>query len=425
MLINFAVTNYRSINKRQVFSMQTVSRILEKKDNIINTNKEQFLRTAVIYGRNASGKSNLLSAMDCLFKIIVFDNFPIINAYQPFKLCVDSSQALTIFEINFYSENGKKYFYYIAFTKNKIIEENLYYYPEGKKARLFLRKNDKLTTDISDLKDIWTNIYPYHSVLSRLNFHKIDLLLEPFHFFRRHFITQTLIGNEKTWQENLEMVLNKSFMPYHINILNKILKVADTGIDSIEIKKLKPEEFEFPIDFDEMKKRSFIEQNNFKVKLKHPVYNNGEKIKLVDFDLEEESTGTKKLLLLGSNMLDCLSDGDVLIVDELDKELHPKLMRAIINIFNNPKTNPNNAQLIFTTHDVSLLGADLFRRDQIWITEKNIEGESFYYTIADLKGIRAEVPFEKYFLKGAFGGNPVINEFDFEFNLERKDEKKH
>lgn len=422
MLIDFAVTNYRSINKRQVFSMQTVSRILEKKGNIINTDKEQLLRSAVIYGRNASGKSNLLTAMDCLFKIVVLNNYPTINAYRPFKLYVDNPQTITVFEISFYSGNGKKYFYYIAFTKNKIVEENLYHYPEGKKARLFLRKNDKLTTDISDLKDIWTNIYPHHSILSRLNFHKIDLLLEPFRFFRRHFITQTSIGNEKIWQENLEMILNKSFMPSHINNLNKLLKVSDTGIDSIEIKKLKPEEFEFPIDFDDMKKRSFIEQNDFIVKLKHPVYNNGGKIKLVDFDLEEESTGTKKLLLLGSNMLDCLSDGDVLIVDELDKELHPKLMRAIINIFNNPKTNPNNAQLIFTTHDVSLLGADLFRRDQIWITEKNIEGESSYYTLADLKGIRAEVPFEKYFLKGAFGGNPVINEFDFEFNLERKDE---
>ena len=143
----------------------------------------------------------------------------------------------------------------------------------------------------------------------------------------------------------------------------------------------------------------------------------------IDFDLVDESAGTKKLLLFGSYMLDCLSDGDVLFVDELDKGLHPKLMQAIIRIFNNPKTNPNNAQLIFTTHDVSLLGADLFRRDQIWITEKELNGISSYYTLADIKGVRADVPFEKYLLNGTFGGTPVLNEFDFEFNLERTDEK--
>lgn len=156
-----------------------------------------------------------------------------------------------------------------------------------------------------------------------------------------------------------------------------------------------------------------------KIIVNHNVYDKGRKIGHINFDLEEESAGTIKLLLFGSNMLDCLSDGDVLIVDELDKGLHPGLMQAIIRIFNNPKTNPKNAQLIFSTHDVSLLNADLFRRDQVWITEKDINGVSSYYTLADIKGVRANIPFEKYLLDGAFGGIPVINEFDFEFNLKR------
>jgi AAA15 family ATPase/GTPase len=248
-------------------------------------------------------------------------------------------------------------------------------------------------------------------------------LTEPYSFFFRHFIAATFIGDEQVLKKALEIVLNKVIMPHHLSNLEQLIRAADTGIDSIEAKIIPVEEFNLPDSIDENTKQKIYKESRFVIKFRHPVYENNIKVSEVEFELEDESTGTQKLLLFGSNMLDCLSDGDVLFVDELDKGLHPKLMQAIIRIFNNPKTNPNNAQLIFTTHDVSLLGANLFRRDQIWITEKDLSGESSYYAIADVKGVRADVPFEKYILNGAFGGTPVINEFDFEFNLERADEK--
>ncbi|MEI6553973.1 MAG: ATP-binding protein [Paludibacter sp.] len=423
MLIDFAITNFRSIKERQVFSMQTVSRITEKSENTIQTGNEQLLRSTVIYGRNASGKSNLMLAADCLFNLVVNEDFDLNDAYQPFKICKNKPDEPIVFEINYYGKTGKKYCYYLSFNDKEIIEENLFHYPEGKKARLYQRLQIDLKTDISSVRKIWKEIYPQHTILSRLRFYKIDTLVDSFMFFRRHFVTQSFIGDESIWEFAIEDVLDRAMMPYHSENLSKLLKVADTGIESLEIIKIKPEDFNLPDKLDKQAKKKILEENKFNIKIKHPIYENGEKIGFVDFNFEDESAGTKKLLLFGSSMLDCLSDGDVLFVDELDKGLHPKLMQAIIRIFNNPKTNPNNAQLVITTHDVSLIGANLFRRDQLWITEKDLGGVSSYYTLADIKGVRADVPFEKYLLNGAFGGTPVINEFDFEFNLERTDEK--
>jgi len=408
MLIDFAVTNYRSIKERQVFSMQTVSRIGEKPDNTISSTNANLLRSAVMYGRNASGKSNLLSAMDSLSKLVINENHAVGKEYVPFKICLEQSLQPIVFEINFIASDNVKYNYYLSFHKDRVVEEKLYHYPEGRQARLYIRKeNNEIITDISILKEVIKNTHPYHTLLSRLNLYKIDSLSNVFLFFERHFVTQSFIGDENSWTLDLEILQNS--MPYHISNLEKLLKIADTGISSVTVHKTRNT------------KTEDSNQQSKKIKIRHPIYENNKEIGQVTFDLEEESAGTKKLLLFGSYMLICLYKGYVLIVDELDKGLHPGLMQAIIKIFNNPKTNPNNAQLIFSTHDVSLLSADLFRRDQIWITEKDIEGASSYYSLADIKGVRADIPFEKYLLKGAFGGIPVINEFDFEFNLKRNE----
>jgi len=426
MIIDFSATNFRSINERQTFSLQTVSRIAEMPENVIENTNTRLLRSVVIYGRNASGKSNLCGAMDCLLTLATNENNVLMLGYRPFKISINKPDKPIIFEINFYAANKKRYFYEISFTAEKIIMENLFHYPEGKKARLFLRNQEILTTEISFLKDMFHNIYPYHTILSRLNHYKIDALLPVFEFFSRHFLTRVGLNEIADSYNEIKKggILNKEKeMPYHMENLGKLIKIADTGIDSIIIKQLDYNDFDFPEDFGENLKQQMFNANKIKVIMKHPFYKNGNISGFIDFEYDEESAGTKKLFLFGSKMFDALSNGDVLIVDELDKGLHPKLMQAIIGIFNNPKTNPNNAQLIFTTHDVSLLSSNIFRRDQIYITEKNIKGETSIYTLADIKGVRADIAFEKYLMNGVFGGVPVINEYDFDFNLKRKDEK--
>jgi len=421
MLIDFSATNFRSINGRQTFSMQTVSRIAELSDNVFEKNNTNLLRSAVIYGRNGSGKSNLLNAMDCLSKLASNAYYHLKDIYQPFKISLNKQYDPTVFEINFYAANGNRYFYEISFTDEQIIKENLYYYPGGKKARLFLRNQESIVTEIASLKDIYKITYPYHSLLSRLNLHKIEQLLPVYEYFSQHFLTGILLNEMIDSFFELRKAgikIREEKMPYHIENLGKLMRIADTGIDSIEIKRGNDIGANTPDDL----KKNQMDQNHTVI-IKHPVYVNGDQVGFVDFDIDEESEGTKKLMLFGSKMLDALSNGDVLIVDELDKGLHPILMRAIIGIFSSPKANPNNAQLIFATHDVSLLSSNLFRRDQIYITEKNSEGETSIFTLADIKGVRADIAFDKYLLKGVFGGIPVVNEFDFEFNLSRKNEK--
>ena len=120
MLIDFAITNFRSIKERQVFSMQTVSRITEKPENTIKNNNEELLRSAVIYGRNASGKSNLLLATDILYNLVISNDFDLKKAYQPFKIIKNKSIEPTIFEINFISNTKKKYSYYLSFNEKEI-----------------------------------------------------------------------------------------------------------------------------------------------------------------------------------------------------------------------------------------------------------------------------------------------------------------
>jgi len=104
-------------------------------------------------------------------------------------------------------------------------------------------------------------------------------------------------------------------------------------------------------------------------------------------------------------------------ITSLHGYLHPKLTRALINIFHSKKTNPNKAQLIFATHDVSLLDNELFRRDQVWFAEKEYEGFSHYYAISDIQSVRPNAPFEKYYMSGRFGANPVINEVELNFQF--------
>ena len=120
---------------------------------------------------------------------------------------------------------------------------------------------------------------------------------------------------------------------------------------------------------------------------------------------------------MGGIILGTLAEGQVLIIDELDNSLHPKLTKVLVGLFNDPATNPKKAQLIFTTHEVSLLDNELFRRDQIWLAEKEYQGYSHYYTIADIAGVRKDVPLEKWYMNGRFGATPVINEYDLNFEF--------
>ncbi|MBA3900376.1 MAG: ATP-binding protein [Bacteroidetes bacterium] len=160
-------------------------------------------------------------------------------------------------------------------------------------------------------------------------------------------------------------------------------------------------------------KINFQEQYKYDIKTQHPFFEGEKLVGTENFEIEEESTGTKSLFVIGGIILDALETGKVLVVDEFEKNLHPGITQFLIKLFHNPLTNPRNAQLIFATHDITQLSHDNFRRDQVWFSEKNEFGATTIYQCSDIKGIRLGTPLDKWYSTGRFGATPIINDVDF------------
>ncbi|MBK8627426.1 MAG: ATP-binding protein [Saprospiraceae bacterium] len=180
-----------------------------------------------------------------------------------------------------------------------------------------------------------------------------------------------------------------------------MITAADTKIKSIDVK------------YKDKDKLEISSKNNpFQVFGIHDVYKNESIIGDEYLPFANESTGTQSLYVLGGKILSILESGGVLAIDELDTSLHPFITKMIVMIFQNKNLNPKNAQLIFTTHDVTLLDRDLIRRDQIWISEKDEKGVSDLYSLQDFDGVREDTPFDKWYLAGKFGGLPKIESIE-------------
>ena len=159
-----------------------------------------------------------------------------------------------------------------------------------------------------------------------------------------------------------------------------------------------------------------MERFKYEVRTKHQMFDKGKNIGETFLNFEEESLGTKKLLAVGGLIISALGDGSFIVIDELDKSLHPLLTKMLIGLFHSKKNNPFNAQLIFATHDSSLLDNELFRRDQIYFVDKEYEGYTILYRLSDIKGVRRDIPFDKWYLSGRFSAIPVISDLELQFS---------
>jgi len=144
----------------------------------------------------------------------------------------------------------------------------------------------------------------------------------------------------------------------------------------------------------------------------HKMFNSNQTVRL---HFKEESRGTNMLYVLGGKILEQLDKGGTMFIDEIDTSLHPRLAKFLVLLFQHPKSNPKNAQLIFTTHETTFLDRNLFRREQIWFTEKDEYGQTELYSMQDFDNVREDTPFEKWYLAGKFGGLPDIKELEFIF----------
>lgn len=425
MLLELKVKNFKSIRDWQTFSMLAETKVKEMEETVIKKSDSNILSSAIIYGRNASGKSNILNAFRAFqYLVLQSADFKVdekIAAYQPYKLDNEGSKKPVELLLDFIAKDGIRYVYSIGFGKNEIIYEKLVFYPKLKPALLVdrvygkpIKYGEYLT---GKKKEIESLLYPNQLFLSKVGTEKNEKLKYVYEFFSEYLFTSTI--HDSDYDHVLIHILSKKMgnndIPHFNKNVNQLIQVADTGINEVKVKEEDMDKSILPKDMSDEEKEEIVKRFKYKVRTVHKLFDGEEEKGSVEFRLSEESTGTIKLLAVGGLILEALSDGMVLIVDELDKSLHPKLTRALINIFKSKKNNPNNAQLIFATHDVSLLDSSLFRRDQVWFAEKEYEGNSHYYSLSDIQGVRKGVPYEKWYMTGRFGAMPAINEFDLNF----------
>jgi len=423
MLIEFSVSNFRSIKEEQTLSMIADSST-RKNDNTfvpIAGNKLRLLDSAAIYGANASGKSNILKALYTLISYIqtlnidVDDNIPY---YEPFELEKSSLSQPSIFKLSFIIE-GIIYEYQIAFDNREVHHEQLYFYPHKRQANLFIRtKNEVKRGDYFQDKRLFSTKaltkYPYLSKVAR---EEHEQMLKIYEYLK---VYAFFAANDPDMRSSVVHHVNQELQKdQKLKLkLDKLIKIADTHIEKIQFKE-KNVKFKFADEVPEEIKEFIMNDNKYELFAVHKTFGDGLLQGEANFPFfQKESIGTITLYGLGALMLLILNRGHILVIDEIDNSLHPKLCKFLIKLFHHPLTNPHNAQLIFASHETTLLDRELLRKDQIWFTEKNKYGETQLFSAQDFDKVKGDEPFDLWYMQGKFGGQPNIKEVEFIFGDE-------
>lgn len=424
MMLSLRIENFRSIKDSLTVNLTTEKRLKEPdltENSFIERNTE-ILKSLLIYGRNASGKSNILVALKALtFLVENSDSFKHdadIGPYEPFKFDTEYSKKPVSFEIDFISvETKTKFKYIVSFNKKNIEFEGLYIYPEGIKSKLYERNMSSISYGDyykGTKKKIEDDLLPNQLFLSKSATSKVKYLDDCYLYFTKYMYISTIHDTDydNTIIRAFSEILKKD-KKLKTNLL-ELLKASDTSINDFNINE-NEKEMRFSKNIPEEVKKTLLDKYKFEVSTSHTLFENGEEIGQETLDLKDESLGTKKLFTIGALILDTLNNGGVIVIDELDKGLHPLISKLLINLFNSKKNNPKNAQLIFATHDSTLLDLEILRRDQISFVDKEYEGNSIYYKLSDIKGIRKDIPIDKWYLSGRFKAIPVTNEVNLIF----------
>lgn len=440
MILQFSITNYRSFKERATLSLvaSNYDKDTRESENIIANEKFnlRILKSAVIYGANAGGKSKFIEAMIFMKNFILYSSKdtqkgdPI--AVEPFRLNSDSVNQGSEFEIVFKLKNNL-YRYGFEVDKKKVIAEWLYNKTKTRENELFYRDFQEIefkTKKLSKLETLANESLVRDnalvlSVLAQFNDNLAESFLDWFKDLK------VISGLKEEGYINNTMLLSKNESKKD-RILS-FMKNADIGIDNFKLKKRTFEELDFKDDDDSLPKelkdalkglnsyvkRTIKEENReifSDVITYHKQYDSeGNFVKPIEFSLQEdESSGTRKFFALIGQIINSIDNGSVLFVDELDSKIHPNLVCKIIAIYNSREFNPNNAQLVFNSHDTNLLGSGLFRRDQVWFVKKDNYAESKLYSLADFKtaDVRKNEAFENNYLRGKYGAVPFLGDFD-------------
>jgi len=419
MLIEFRVANHRSLRDEQVLTMEAGRRVGDEADSRpreIPGHSERLLTAAGLYGANASGKSNVLSALtfmqDAVLRSHRFwspdeglprDPF----AWGPKKLTPSLFEATLLLD-------DVRFQYGFSASDECFLEEWLYAWPHGKKQVWFTRDNraykfgenlkgeNKLIGEVTRPNALFLSVAAQHNhpqlqpIFSWFrSIRVVNLSIGRRPFPRRpsaEFMVARLFDHDASDERQPTLFpMDESPEPL-LERLRSLLRMADIGIEDLRADTIESEDFAQRLIY-----------------LRHKSDSDDAWL-----PLREESQGTRTLFSMGLPMLQVIQEGRILVIDELERSLHPSLARQIIGQFNDPAANPKNAQIVFTTHDTNLLGTTLgepaLRRDQVWLTEKDTDGATVLYPLTDYRPRKAE-NLERGYLQGRYGAIPFLDSF--------------
>ena len=405
MLLEFSCSNHRSIRDEVLFSA-IAGTDRTHAENIERVAGVEVLKAAVIYGANGSGKSNFIDAISFVKNLVSnsINHQPGQGILQtPHKL--DGYERKSNYEIQFIVD-GVRYAFGFSLKNMLVVEEYLYYFPNGRQTKIFERVGEEYSAGrnfrnrFNSCKDV---LKPNRLMLScAANFSSVDEVIAAYHFFNDELVIYSSANQENWMNYSLHQINANEQMKA---IVLKLLDALDTGIKDIHVD-IKKE------DLDVSHLPPFLSDEFKKVLLQEKIDAISAKVLYEGFEtdlISEESTGIKKLFGILCPFIDIMVNGKVLVCDELETNLHESLLFGLVKQFVNMRGS-KPAQLIFTTHETGLLNLDLFRRDQIWFTEIKLADRSTdLFSLTEIKNVRKDENFGKGYIAGKYGAIPMLN----------------
>jgi uncharacterized protein len=409
MLIEFSVANFRSIKEKQTLSfIKTKKTELEQNYTTctLSTDKTlELLNSVVIYGANASGKSNLIQALQVMVQIVMksanYQQGESIADISPFLLSDATSNKPTEFELDFLYQNIR-YVYGFSASQSKIIDEWLFQYPKGRPQNLIERNNTHEWGAMSALKGnkkLWKESTKENSLFLST---AAQLNCEPLN--PAFAALNTIKFGVKEFQHHLTCHYAQG---KHKPEILRLLAEADSGIQDFSVDEVKSEALAtgtFPYVVRDQTISSYGAKT-YDITIQHKTDTKTR----VGFPLSTESVGTQKLFAIAGPWLEALEKGYCFVIDELHNSLHPKLVEYLVSMFHNPEINQHGAQLLFATHETALLNQCVFRRDQVFFCDKNPDDQvTQVYSLSDFSPRKGVENLERSYLSGRYGAVPFF-----------------
>lgn len=416
MLVQFTVDNFRSIKDPVTFSLVSGS---SDGTNSVGIGKYRLLKSAVIYGANASGKSNVLKALAFMRSLVLNDTKVVQSTdrlpHEPFRLSTETEGASSSFEIVFFADQVK-YRYGFEADSTDVYAEWLFADERGREARLFFRDRSE--------DELYVNPERFREGKG------VKVLNNSLFLWKCDQNGGTIARRILSWFKNMNLIFGMSpsqYLRYTVKQMEQagfreeivnLVSAADLGIRNVVLQREQISSDEVSgLKLPDAVKKRILEDDSplvlVGVKAVHEKYN--EKNQIVEdaqFDFgNDESEGTKKYFSLSAPILDTLKNGRILLIDELDASLHPLLVANLVTLFNDPSVNKKSAQLIFATHDTNLLNQALFHKSQIWFTEKDVYGATHLTSLVEYRNVRREDNVEKHYIQGKYGAIPILGDF--------------